>query len=122
MGKDYDIYELSEEDDRQIKELAEKRFSSWQAIYGANPKFNVEKTGRFAGGKMSFKLDVHGSIIKDAHVYGDFFSVLSPEQICRAIIGVRYNKEDILENLRSHGIEGAVYNISVQDIAELVVG
>ena len=72
----------------------------------------------FDGGKITFRLDVSKGVIKNASVFGDFFSTLDAETICSALIGCRYEKGDVLRALLSNGIDGAVYRISAEDMAK----
>ena len=114
-------YELTAEDDARIRQIAPEQFDNWDRIYGAAPRFNIERTRRFAGGKMQFKLDVRRGIIREAKVYGDFFSTMDAETICAALEGCRYERESVLASLRSHGMEGAVYRITAEEMASAVV-
>ena len=114
-------YRLTPEDDARIRELAAEKFNNWERIFGANPSFNIDRTRRFAGGKMQFKLDVRKGIIHEAWVYGDFFSTLDAETICAALAGCRYERSAVRDALESHGIEGAVYRISIDEMAEAIV-
>ncbi|WP_418724527.1 lipoate protein ligase C-terminal domain-containing protein [Dysosmobacter sp.] len=38
-------------------------------MFGKNPGFTIDRTGRFEGGKIQFKLDVQKGIIRSAAVY-----------------------------------------------------
>ena len=120
MGSSGAVYEITPEDDKRIREIAAEKFNNWERIYGADPKFNIERMGRLAGGKMQFKIDVQKGIIRHAAVYGDFFSTLDAETICAALVGCRYERAAVLEALQSHGIDGAVYRISAQEMAEVI--
>ena len=120
MGSSGAVYEITPEDDKRIREIAAEKFNNWERIYGADPKFNIERTGRLAGGKMQFKIDVQKGIIRHAAVYGAFFSTLDAETICAALVGCRYERAAVLEALQSHGIDGAVYRISAQEMAEVI--
>ena len=104
----------------ELREIAKEKFESWQSVFGVNPKFNIERTGRFDGGKITFRLDVSKGVIKNASVFGDFFSTLDAETICSALIGCRYEKGDVLRALLSNGIDGAVYRISAEDMAKTI--
>ena len=90
------------------------------AVYGRNPRFNIERTGHFAGGKFTFRLDVQRGVICQASVWGDFFSTLSAETIAAAVTGCRYDRASVLAVLRAGGIDGAVYRISAEDMAGLL--
>ncbi len=113
-------YTVTPEDDRRIREIAKEKFESWQSIFGVNPKFNIERTGRFEGGKITFRLDVDRGVIKNASVFGDFFSTLDPEVICSALTGCRYEKDDVLRALIENNIDGAIYRISAEEMAKTV--
>lgn len=112
-----DTYVLKPEDDVRIREIAKERFERWEQIYGANPRFNIERTGRFAGGKMQFQMDVRQGVIRQAGVYGDFFSTLDAQAIGAALEGCRYERQAVLDALRTHGIADAIYRISAEEIA-----
>ena len=121
MGGSTDVYEVTPEDDARIRAIADEKFRAWERIYGANPKFNIDRTGRFAGGKMQFKLDVRKGRIESASIYGDFFSTLDAETITSALIGCRYDRESVLNTLKARGIDGAIYRITAEEMAELIV-
>lgn len=116
-----DEYCLTPEDDRRIRELAAEKFNNWDAIYGANPKFNIERTGRCDGGKIQFKMDVQHGIIRSASVYGDFFATLDTSVITGALTGCRYERAAVLQALCDHGVDGAVYRISAREMAGIIV-
>jgi lipoate-protein ligase A len=115
-----DTYAVTPEDDVRIRELAAEKFNNWACIYGSNPKFNIERTGRFDGGKMQFKIDVQHGLIRSAAVYGDFFSTLDASAISGALTGCRYDRQSVLDALRSHGVDGAIYRISAAEIAGMI--
>ncbi len=115
-------YEITEEDHRRIKEIAEEKFRNWEAIYGKNPKFNIEREGRCAGGKMQFKMDIQKGIIKEASVYGDFFSTLTAQEIGNAIVGARYEKKEIKKFMLEHKLEDAVFKISINEMVDIIIG
>lgn len=115
-----EVYRLTSEDDARIRQLAAEQFAAWDKIYGASPKFNIEKSSRFDGGKIQFRIDVHRGRIDRAAVYGDFFSTVDAETIVAALIGCRYERGEVLEALRAHGIDGAVYRISAADMASVI--
>lgn len=121
MGGSTATYTVTQEDDARIREIAREQFQSWDRIFGRSPKFTIDRIGRFAGGKIQFKLDVQKGMIRDAAVYGDFFSTLDASAICGALIGCPYERDAVLESLRSHGIDGAVYRISAEEMAAAAV-
>lgn len=115
------VYTVTPEDDARIREIARERFESWESVFGANPRFNIDRTGRYAGGRIQFKIEVNKGIIRSAAVYGDFFSTLDAEVIAGALLGCRYERNSVLDALRSNGIDGAVYRITAEEMAETIV-
>ena len=113
-------YALTEEDRERIETLAGEKFNNWESIYGKNPSFNIEKSGRFAGGKVVFRLKVVHGRIESASVFGDFFSTMDASELCGALRGVSFDRESVLRALREHGAEGAVYRISASELAGLI--
>lgn len=69
---------------------------------------------------MQFKIDVQKGVIRSAAVYGDFFSTVDAGAIGAALAGCRYARADVLEALRAHGLDGAVYRISAADMAAVI--
>ncbi len=115
-----EVYEISPEDDERIREIAAKEFNNRECIFGRNPKFNIEKIGRFGGGKMAFKLDVVHGKIESASVSGDFFSTLDAKDIESALIGCIFDRDFVYEALKKHGVDGAVYKISAREMADMI--
>lgn len=59
-------------------------------------------------------------MIRDAAVYGDFFSTLDASAICAALIGCPYDRDAVLACLRCRGIDGSVYRISAEEMASVM--
>ena len=121
MGGSQNTYTVTPQDDARIRKLAREHFQNWECIFGADPKFNIDRSGRFAGGKIQFKIDVQNGIIRHATVYGDFFSTLDATTIGDALTGCRYERESVIEALKAKGIDGAVYRISAEEMAGVIV-
>ena len=47
-------------------------------------------------------------------------STLDASAICAALIGCPYDRNAVLAALQSHGIEGAVYRISAEEMASVI--
>ena len=54
MNGSRDTYAVTPEDDARIRELARKKFNSWDRIFGADPQFNIERTA-LQGEKFNLK-------------------------------------------------------------------
>lgn len=113
-------YEVTDEDRKVIEQLGEEKFRSWESRYGSNPKCSITKTGRFAGGKITFHLEVKKGIILSAQVQGDFFGTEQAEHLKDALIGCRFEKEEIVRTLAQKGMQDAVYGISIEEMAQTI--
>lgn len=114
-------YEMTEEDLRQIRQIADERFRPWECRYGQNPKFSLTKAKRFAGGKIEFCLEVRRGIITAAQVSGDFFGTAQADSLHTALIGCRFQRQALEEALLEHNMDGAVYGITVADMVDTIL-
>ena len=119
-AKRSEVYDITHEDNVCIKALADSKFNNWESIYGSNPRFNIERSARFEGGKIVFKLDVIHGKIESASVYGDFFSILDAADITAALKGCAYSREAVYDAFVRNGMKDAIYKISIEDIAEMI--
>lgn len=121
LGPSGTVYTVTPEDDQRIREIGQERFGSWESTYAQGPGFNIQRTGRFRGGSMLFRLDVKKGVIQRAAVSGDFFSTLSGDAIGQALSGCRYERTAVREALERSGVAGAVYRASAEEIAQAIV-
>ncbi len=114
-------YTLTEKELQEVKEMMEKRYSTWEWNYGESPRFNMKKEKRFESGKVEVLLDIEGGIIVHCKIYGDFFSNGDIHDLEKKIVGMAYQEESI-----KHGIEGLdvghyLNNVSVEDLWTLLL-
>ena len=69
---------------------------------------------------MRFRLDVKRGVIRQAAVSGDFFATLDSETFHNALAGCRYEREAVREALERAGVSGAVYHITIEDMAKAI--
>lgn len=117
---DGEEYKLSESEQDKLYTIAAEHFNNKEIIYGKNPKFSIEKAGRFTGGSVTIKLDVKKNIICDCSITGDFFATVPSSEIQNAMVGCEYNKAAIIAALHKAKLDNAFYNITIQDIAGLI--
>jgi len=90
-------YELTDEDRSAVRKLADERYRSWDWNYGRSPAFNMRKTKRLSAGTYDVRLNVEGGVIREAAVYGDFFSLGEASEFAAKLVGVRYDAKAIGE-------------------------
>lgn len=121
LGPEGKTYQITPEDDRRIREIGRERFASWESTYGQGPGFNIQRVGRFAGGSMTFLLDVRKGVIRQAAVSGDFFSTLDGGAIGQGLTGCRYERSAVRDALERAGVSGAIYRVSAEEMAQAIV-
>lgn len=120
MGKERREYVLTPEDQARIGEIAETKFDGWDIIFGATPKFSIERVGRLPGGRMCFSMEIKRGCIERCGVSGDFFGTVDAAAFDRALRGCPYRRADVEQALLNGGLENAVMGISVKEMAAII--
>jgi len=111
-------YLLSESDYQNIHKLMEEKYMTWEWNYGESPQFEIQKSGRYLGGKVSFHLNVKDGIIKDCKIYGDFFGKEDKAEVEAMLTNNLYKEDVIREVLGSINVDDYFYNISLDNLIE----
>ncbi|MBR5478710.1 MAG: lipoate--protein ligase [Clostridia bacterium] len=113
------VRDISEDEDAEIKALAEK-YRSWDWNFGSSPKYTFHNKKRFASGIVEVKLDVLRGVIQSAKFEGDFFGVSDVLDIEKAICGVNHNEDDIFSALCDFNFENYFMGIGRDEILSLI--
>lgn len=113
-------YHLTEEDYQNIDKLMKEKYATWEWNFGENPDFALTKEKRFAGGKVSFRLDVSEGYIKNVKIFGDFFGKTEVSKLEQVLKGVKFERESVEKLLDIITIEDFFYNITKEDIISLL--
>lgn len=105
---------------REEIELGERRFSSWDFIFGRKIQFQYEISRRFGWGDICMKLNVEGGIIKDVVIYSDAMNQSPIEAIPQVIIGVEFNKSHVVSAMEKIQYNGLNEQEMMKDIKELI--
>ncbi len=119
--KGMDTYVLTERDVRRVVEIRQSLFDTWEWNFGSDPKFNVQKEGRFAGGKLSVQIFVENGCIANIHFYGDFFAKEGLDQLQTALIGCRYEAQDVRAALTAANAPDYFYQITLDEILSCII-
>ena len=122
-GEDRDAvltYTLSDAERERLEVIAAERYRSESAIWGRDPRFSLELSEQFAGGRFTLKLDVYHGIVRDALPEGDFFGNISADEFSAVLRGVRFEREAIRAALKAACVDEALYKISSDDIAAMI--
>ncbi len=110
------VYTLTDEDIKKIRELRAMRYDTWQWNYGESPAFSIEKAGRYPGGKLELKFDVHEGVIEKLKVYGDFLGSKDISPFETKLIGTPYEEDAVRQALENEPLDEYFFNITLDDI------
>lgn len=119
--KGMETYELSDKDVEAVNEIKRSQFDAWEWNFGADPKFNVTKEARFAGGKLCAKSLVENGRIQSIKFYGDFFASEDIGQLEKSLTGCRYDEDDIKTALAEASADKCFYNITLDEILSCII-
>ena len=98
-----------------IRELADKKYATWEWNYGASPKYGFNQATRTPGGLVEVHLNAVGGLIEAIKIYGDFFGSLPIDDLAESLVGCEHTPDAVLARLRGlpverhiHGIDAAV--------------
>ena len=88
--------------------------------YGVSTAFEIDKSRRFEGGKISFHFDVEDGNVKEAKIFGDFLGNKNILEIEDLLIGTRYEEEAFRTVLRGMDLEEYFHKITLEDIMQCI--
>jgi lipoate-protein ligase A len=89
------VYEMSDADWSAVRELAERRYMSWEWNIGRSPVFNVCKSEQLPAGKLDARIDVGEGRIRAMKFYGDFSGRRDVAELENLLVGVRYDRQEL---------------------------
>lgn len=81
--------------DKKTVEQDEKRYGSWEYVYGKTPPFSVSCRKRFDWGQIEINFRLTGSVIADAKVYTDAMDFTLATKAQTALIGVKWHADEV---------------------------
>jgi lipoate-protein ligase A len=90
-----EIYELSDEDRKNIQRMVDERYGTWEWNFGRSPEFNYKGYKRFEGGGVEVRLHVIKGIIENCKIYGDFFGKGDIKDLEDKLSGLKYDMNEI---------------------------
>lgn len=113
-------YILTEEDWKNIKQLSDEKYRTWEWNYGSNPKYNIEREEKFEKGFIQIKLDVKKGRIERAKLFGDFFGEGDVTELEHALVGCLHDFEHIEEALQNYDFYHYFGDIDKYEIIRLM--
>lgn len=118
----FETYRLTADEWKAVHQLKEEKYDTWDWNYGKSPKFNIQRSKRFAVGEIDLRIFVDKGLIKEFKVYGDFFGKEPVATLENLLQETRYEKEDITEILKDVNLKEYFGDIDEQEFIDLVYG
>ncbi|WP_139856269.1 lipoate--protein ligase [Aequorivita sinensis] len=118
----FETYRLTADEWKAVHQLKEEKYDSWDWNYGKSPKFNIQRSKRFAVGEIDLRIFVDKGLIKEFKVYGDFFGKEPVETLENLLQETRYEKEDITEILKDVNLKEYFGDIDEEEFINLIYG
>ena len=118
----FETYHLTDEEWKEVHQLRDEKYSTWDWNYGSSPKFNIQRTRRFDIGEIDLRLDVEKGYVENAKIYGDFFGRDPVEEMEAMLTGIRYTEADVRSVVEPIDITPYFGALSKEDFISLVYG
>ena len=119
-GNDGEIV-LSETQIAQIEADADKKYRTWEWIYGHSPVAAFQVRRKFACGNVEAAFSLKAGCIDGLRFSGDFLGNLPPDRIADALQGCRYTREAIADTLSKEPVENCFDRLSVAELTDLLL-
>ncbi|WP_070327857.1 lipoate--protein ligase [Exiguobacterium aurantiacum] len=119
-GQDPERYVLRDEDWEIVQDISKERYANWDWNFGKSPKFDVESKRRFPIGTIDVRLNVNKGTITEAKIYGDFFGVGDIHDVEQALVGTRFERAAIREQLSHLDVKHYFGNVDLEELVDLI--
>lgn len=103
-----------------VYKLREERMGNWDWNYGKSPDFEFERSHKFPFGFVDIRFNVSQGLIKDTHIFGDFFGLGNISDVEGTLNGVKYERHAVSEALSDVDINKYFGNTTVEEIVNLI--
>lgn len=119
-GEQPERYVLRDEDWEIVHDISKERYANWDWNFGKSPKFDVESKRRFPIGTIDVRLNVNKGTITEAKIYGDFFGVGDIQDVEQALVGTRFERTAIREQLMQLDLKHYFGNVELEELVDLI--
>ncbi|EPE61294.1 lipoyltransferase and lipoate-ligase family protein [Exiguobacterium sp. S17] len=119
-GQEPERYVLRDEDWEIVQDISNERYANWDWNFGKSPKFDVESKRRFPIGTIDVRMNVNKGTITEAKIYGDFFGVGDIHDVEEALVGTRFERAAIREQLSHLDVKHYFGNVDLEELVDLI--
>ncbi len=111
---------LSKEELLQVEEIKTARYDTWEWNFGRSPAYDLCSSRHFDGGSLSVFLGVKKGIITGAEFRGDFLSRSPLDELCNALQGCPFRKENVDACLSEFSLQDMFGAITKEEILDTI--
>lgn len=118
IDKDVVEYKLTTEDIENIKDLENKKYSTWKWNFGNSPNFEIQNKRKWDSGVLEVHLNIKEGKITGIKIYGDYLALIGNEELVNSLIGSKYARNHTREILEKHPIKEMFGGIDIDEILD----
>ncbi len=112
--------EYTLEESAAIRRLAEKKYSTWDWIFGQSGEYRVRREKRFDFGSVSVSLDAYKGVIRRIAFFGDYFGAEDTAHLEEHLVGVQLEPKALMDALAD--CERYIYKSTSKQLTDLILG
>lgn len=109
---------FSDDDLRQINDLAQKRYRQWNWNFGDSPAHDFSRSTRTPGGTIDIRMTVKNGSIQSIRFFGDFFGIDPVRDMEKRLTGCRHAPQSIKKILNAVDLERYIKDVSVEHLVQ----
>ncbi len=113
-GDDHEVDTFTDNDLETIREMARRKFSTWEWVYGYSPKYEVERTVSVTGKVLHTRVFVNRGVIEEVRLSGTLH--LDAARVVETLQGTRHRREVVSEKLSALDLDAAITGALIQCI------
>ncbi|MBQ6015414.1 MAG: lipoate--protein ligase [Bacteroidales bacterium] len=103
-----------------IDSMADRKFRTWDWIYGKSPEAQFRASQKFACGTVEVCWSVRHGLLEDVRFSGDFLGNLPAEGLAARLNGLRYDKAAVFAALQDARVQEFFDGLDAKDLAGLL--
>lgn len=106
---------------REVENLAQDRFRSWEWNWGHSPKGDLERSAILPCGSVHVNISLENGLVSDISLSGDYIGSLPSDAVCSILKGCRYERNSILGRLSAVPVAAYFENTSVEQLSNAII-
>ncbi|WP_137596632.1 lipoate--protein ligase [Paucilactobacillus kaifaensis] len=116
-----ETYHLSDHDWKVIDQRLAGKYDTDQWNYGENPGYKEYRSKHFDIGTVAFNFTVSDGKVSQFKIYGDFITGGDISKIEKNLIGVNYDRQDLIVAFNEGQLEKNLGKVSAEELADLML-